>query len=67
VLNIRADHLSRALFLQEIRVADVDTKDKSWWRGQSREEICRLLLRVSISMPSSAPSNLRLELLRALL
>jgi hypothetical protein len=67
VLNIRADRLSRDLLLQELKAVDVDLKDKRWWHGQSREAICRLLLRASISMPSSAPSNLRLELLRALL
>jgi hypothetical protein len=67
VLNIRADHLSRSLLLQEARGAGVDLKDNDWWRAQSRPAICRLLLLASTARPSSVPWNTRLELLRALL
>ena len=54
-------------YFTETKVEAIDIKDSQWWRGQSRQTICRHLLKASISRPSSAPLSSRLELLRALL
>ena len=71
--NVKSDNLSRDLNLCEIYQEDpgsgrreVDLKDGAWWEGQSREGICRNLLRASVAMPWTVPLPLTLSLLKAL-
>ena len=71
--NVKSDNLSRDLNLYEIYQEDpgsvkrvVDLKDGAWWEGQSREGICRNLLRASVAMPWTVPLPLTLSLLKAL-
>ena len=65
-LNIHADLLSRDLNLQESRKEITNSKEKRWWTGLSRPEICRQLLMASISRPQTVPSHLILDLLKIL-
>ena len=66
ILNIRADYLSRDIDLQESNEKFTNLKDKIWWKELSRPEICRQLLMASIIRPQTVPSQLILELLKAL-
>ena len=71
-LNVKADFNSRCMDYDKLEVrelgrhVEVDLKDERWWKGQTREVICRNLLLASTTMPLSIPSNLLLELLTAL-
>jgi hypothetical protein len=76
VENVRADYLSRDMFLQEPSRPpppqfdpdeQISLRDQKWWQGLRREEVCRQLLKASIARPWSVPSQSRLELLNALL
>lgn len=71
-LNVKADFNSRCLDYNLLKVRElgrqdeVDIKDAQWWRGQSREVICRNLLLAATTMPLNVPSKLLLELLKNL-
>jgi hypothetical protein len=73
IKNVRADDLSRNVFLQESQSAGdpsqrpLDLKDPQWWKGQRREVVCRQFLMASISMPWNLHWSNRLSLLSALL
>ena len=71
-LNVKADFNSRCMDYDKLEVrelgrhVEVDLKDEQWWKGQTREVICRNLLLAATTMPLSIPPNLLLELLTAL-
>jgi hypothetical protein len=74
--NVRADLLSRDLFLQETTrdpphpgndpAEMIALGDTHWWHGLKREVICRQLLLASIGMPWTLPWQSLLDLLKAL-
>ena len=72
VLNVKADFNSRCIDVDVLKVQElgtseqVDLKDEEWWKGLSREAICRSLLLASTTMPLTVPSRLLLKLLKAL-
>ena len=72
VLNVKADFNSRCIDVDVLKVQElgtseqVDLKDEEWWKGLSREAICRSLLLASTTMPLTVPSKLLLKLLKAL-
>jgi hypothetical protein len=71
ILNVKADFNSRCtdynvLQIKELGNERVDLKDAQWWRGLSREAICRNLLLASTTMPYNIQSKHLLELLESL-
>lgn len=67
ILNTHADYLSRSLSLQEVSRAPVNTKEDDWWKGLSRQEICRSLLSQAMTSQSQKRSPPILSLLKSLL
>lgn len=67
--NVQADMLSRLLSLQEklnLEKGIEDTGEGPWWTGLAREEVCRKLLMVSITMPLRMPLSQLLDLVKGL-
>ena len=51
IKNIRADRLSRELYVILQDGSEESTEDENWWRGLSREATCRKLLKIAIVQP----------------
>ena len=67
IANVLADDLSRytsvSLQVMPGGASQVDLKDRTWWRGLSREMILRHFLLASVTQPGRLPWQLTLELL----